>query len=175
MLTKYNNNESITRTGIILYTYNPRQPKNIQFLMGIDQNSRDLCDFGGGRKTNENVLESALRELSEETRGIFGSEITTETIRKSSILTNKVNEIIFFVYVDPKWIDIAEHKFMEAKNNGIDTELCYNELSGLVWIDAEEFYRLFNSKGNRRIWSKLGKFIKYNTTRDQLEALSVVR
>src|SRR5437762_557673 len=67
-----------SRSGVIVYTV---YKNKTYFILGIDTKSGDITDFAGGVSLKkENVLEGGLRELAEESLGIFG-EISVEEIK----------------------------------------------------------------------------------------------
>ena len=56
------------------------------FCLGIDSNFGDLTDFGGGMKKNETFINCGLRELEEESKGVFG-EIKEDIPQKTKKVT----------------------------------------------------------------------------------------
>ena len=62
--------KNIKGAGVLIYSFDKK--RNIVFLLGKEnytfnsQKANKYCDFGGGRKGNESVLETAVREFDEE-------------------------------------------------------------------------------------------------------------
>ncbi|SRR6266496_789528 len=97
-----------SRAGAIVYVLY----KNMMyFISGIDTDSGDITDFSGGIKyKRETFLDGGLRELEEESLGIFG-KITPDEI-KNFLAVYDDNNIIIFIRLD---IDIIA-KYKEFKN-----------------------------------------------------------
>jgi hypothetical protein len=77
------------------------------FCLGIDSTYGTLTDFGGKVKRNEDSVSGSLRELNEESYGIF--KLKKEDVKDSVIIYN--NEIsILFVKIDLE-IDAFEANF----------------------------------------------------------------
>jgi len=93
------------RAGAIIYTL---YKNKIQFVLGKDTDSGDATDFAGGIAIKtENGLAGGLRELTEESLGIFG-KITAEEI-KNCIAVYDADNLIMFI---PIHIDITK-KYQE--------------------------------------------------------------
>lgn len=95
------------RSGVIIYTI---YKGKLYFILGVDSKSGDITDFGGGvafKSRGENGITGGLRELKEESLGIFGT-INSNEIGKCLALYDK-NTIIIFV---PLKIDL-QSKYME--------------------------------------------------------------
>jgi len=82
--------------------------KKLTFIAGIDYESGDITDFAGGVSVKtENGLIGGLRELTEESLGIFG-KINPEEIKNCIAVYDEDNLIIFI----PIRIDVSK-KYQE--------------------------------------------------------------
>lgn len=80
------------RAGVIVYTFHKHKTF---FILGIDTKSGDVTDFAGGVSfKKEDPLSGGLRELMEESLGIFGNIRVDEIINCISVY-DKENLIIF--------------------------------------------------------------------------------
>lgn len=149
------------RAGVIPYTtYNSK----LYFLLGVDRSTRELTDFGGGKKATESMIEAALRELNEESCKIFDGIVTLEQLKFSPVVTTKDKTIaIFFVRVDPKWIDIAEKTFVENQQKFQDIKK-YNELVGVKWVEQERFKLIAFDRRSHCMWKRIQNILRWNTT-----------
>ena len=60
------------RGGVIVYT---RVDDKLYFCFGIDRDTQEMTDFGGGigyKSRDKNIITGSLREFSEESLGVFG-------------------------------------------------------------------------------------------------------
>lgn len=87
------------RSGIIPYFIDNNNTKS--FILGIDNKYMEYTDFGGGKKLNENVIQTALRELNEECLGIFNQQINIQ----NSIVVEQQGLFIFFVKITGNFIE----------------------------------------------------------------------
>lgn len=157
----------ISRAGIIPYCIWKNQ---IYILMGIDKDSGDLSDFGGGVKLKENFTSAAIREFNEETCGIFRNNITKEHLFKSPVVINKItkdyeyspNHAIYFVEISNQYLDCAENLF-ERRSRKFKYDNDCNEMTGLKWLTQDEFRDNIYGK-SQLIWSRIKKHILENTT-----------
>ena len=63
-----------TRASVLPYVIkNDGNQRKIYFLFGIDRETGDITDLGGGVKRDEFSLEAGLREFREESDEIFGT------------------------------------------------------------------------------------------------------
>ena len=129
-----------SRSGAIVYTL---YKNKIYFILGIDTKSGDITDFGGGVSLKrEDVITGGLRELSEESLGIFGNISKDEV--KNCLAVYDENNIIIFIRID---IDITS-KYHEFKSR----LKCVNnpEVKDIKFYDKKNFIDLFegNSVGN---------------------------
>jgi hypothetical protein len=142
------------RSGAIIYTH---YCGKTYFCVGQDSIYGDLTDFSGGKKQNETVIEAGLRELEEESLGVFG-KITTSDVRESMGFYC-TNMLIMFIRRD---VDIAKTKkeFAEslqkklAKTSPGDSI----EVNDIVWLETKEFVDILNGKG-RRIYSRVKRIL----------------
>jgi len=123
------------RAGVIIYTDNP----NRKFCMGIDREYGEITDFGGGvsYKKDGNALEGALRELNEESLGVFG-EIPLDSLSKSIVVYND-SILIVFIKVPTLHID----SIMKAFNEKVHFK---SEVSSLIMMSEREFRDLIQSR-----------------------------
>jgi hypothetical protein len=102
---------TITRAGVIPYTIIPAdvdstpqlklasKESSLWFAVGIDADFTELTDFGGYYKNSrETVVQTAARELAEESMGFF-SNIHESTIKSSPVVTDG-STCIFFAKID---------------------------------------------------------------------------
>lgn len=146
------------RAGVIPYTvHNDR----LYFLFGRDYKTGEICDFGGGRKKNETSKDTAIREFKEETNGIFSKLYSDTCFDRAVKVVCKLprpKNMIFFLPVKPKWINIAKSEFMQ--NNKHPNK----EITTLVWIDEYQYERLVYKRTSKlKIWEKLRYFLWYYT------------
>lgn len=156
--------KDINRAGVIPYTY---YKNKLYFLCGIDNKTRDLCDFGGGFKKNENVFITAIRELNEESCEILGRVVSPNNLINSIALYYKKN-VLFFLYIPDTWLNDAERLFYYSKFKlrGIKK---YNELIGIKWVNEDDFMDIIYNNNNRCFWSKIKKTISNSINWDKLK------
>lgn len=121
-----------SRSGAIIYTV---YKNRLYFILGEDTPTGEITDFAGGVSfKKENFLDGGLRELTEESLGIFG-EISADEI-KNFLAVYDENTIILFIRLD---IDIiAKHKeFKERVKCVINPEV-----KDLKILDKQNFIAL---------------------------------
>ncbi len=126
------------RSGVIIYT---RKNNKTFFCLGVDADSKDLTDFGGGVTKDETVVEGGLRELKEESQGIFGA-ISVEEI-ENTISFCSYNMAIIFI---PKDVDMD--KITKDFNSKIEKTENF-EVSGIKWLDTEELLESIHGRGKK--------------------------
>lgn len=94
------------RAGVIVYTdveSAHTKKKSRYYFLGVDTQSRELTDFGGGvqYKIKETPIEAALREFAEESLCCFG-KIDDQNLLNSTVVYGE-NMMIIFI---PMQIDI---------------------------------------------------------------------
>lgn len=159
-------NASIRRAGVVVYTW---RNNRFWFCLGIDKKTRDLSDFGGGRKRYESPIECAYREFTEETCGVFSECVPSiNTLRDSFVLVGRTN-IVCWVYVKPEWIDRAEAMFSTLRGSNHFQHRRHLEHLGVKWLIEDHFW--IYAFGSRRycMWSFLQDFLRSNTTSLELK------
>lgn len=137
-----------TRGGVILYTI--RNGK-LLFGFGLDKNYEELTDFSGGisYKRDTNALIGALRELREETLGIYN--VSAEDVQNSIALYDK-HHLVLFLYTTSNPEDIKN----EFKTRYEEVEK--SELKDIVWITEEELQKAIRLK-SQHIYIRLLNFL----------------
>lgn len=148
------------RSGAILYT---KQKGKTYFCMGSDSSYGDLTDFAGGVRKGETIITGGLRELKEESLGVFG-EIKESDVQDSiCFYTN--NMLIMFIYLPlldmEKSKELFKLKASEEKKGKI-------EVSKLVWLEKKEMVECVNGKG-LKMYSRVKKILSKVT--DLISAL----
>lgn len=132
------------RAGVIIYTIYNNQ---LYFGLGVDTNSAELTDFGGGvsykDNRDKNVIYGALREFEEETLGIFG-EINYNDYFNCMALYNNNNLIIFkLMDVNPVLVrNLFLHQYDLSIKNNILPEVC-----DIKWLTSTEFKEIISKRG----------------------------
>lgn len=132
------------RAGVIIYTIFNNQ---IYFGLGVDTNSGELTDFGGGvsykDNRDKNVILGALREFEEETLGIF--KISFDDVLDSTVIYNNNILIIFkLMVIDP---DMTRNVFLYqhdlSMKNNVLPEVC-----DIKWVTPTEFKEIIAKRGS---------------------------
>lgn len=160
----FQNSRSI-RAGVIPFTI---KNNYLYFLLGIDRETRELTDFGGGVKITESMVDAAYREFFEESCRLFCNDISKNDVTRSVAITNGVqNTAIFFVYIDSTWLQRAESEF-----NGCQRKLPkvkkYNELIGVKWVNEQDFKSMAFDKCNQCMWKRIQNILCENTSWNEL-------
>lgn len=142
-------NKFAQRSGVVPYVV---FGNTIYFLFGIDKNTKELTDFGGGVKKGEDVLTGALREFREETSRVFMTMYNVEKLKKGISLINQ-DMCIIFVRLNGEQFKYGIEQFKTKKNAEIDKFYCMRE---------DLLVKLLNSKNKEMIkmWDKIYKFLK---------------
>jgi len=137
--------EKHVRSGIIVYTH---YKGKTYFCLGNDSIYGDLTDFGGGVKKEENVIEGGLRELKEESQGVFG-ELKYENI-KNSIAFYTTNMIIMFIKLNVNMKEVKNNFLYKLREKyGPDPKPEMMEVSNIFWIDTEDLLKSIEGQGLR--------------------------
>jgi hypothetical protein len=145
------------RSGAIIYTHWKGQT---YFCLGVDSDYGDLTDFAGGvKKTdvdangNTSVIIGGLRELREESLGVFG-DLTPEDVADDIVFWSNNMAIIFIeLAVNPFEI---QKEFMKRFSNHADKKNL--EVSELRWLTLEDFRDSILSRGER-LYSRVRKIL----------------
>jgi len=146
------------RAGIIPYII---REDEILFAFGLDSKFRELTDFGGGisYKKDKTAVVGALRELKEESLGIFG-DLKPKDLENSFVVYNLEMMIVFYlIEADPRGKNNLFHERLKAEKN---PEVC-----DVVWLDEEELRRSLDPKSRiiylrvRRLLAEAGNFYDY--------------
>jgi hypothetical protein len=140
------------RSGVIVYTH---YKGKTYFCLGIDSAYGDLTDFAGGVKKDETVIEGGLRELEEESQGIFG-KITPSEVQNCTTFYSS-NMLIIFIRRD---VDMEKIKrdFLSRVNKKEPNTNKEIEVSNIVWLESKDFLDSINSKG-RRLYSRVRRIL----------------
>lgn len=104
----------IKRVSIIPYIV--EQSGVVYFLLGIDSIYGELTDCGGMRRKTETIVETGIRELSEETMGIVDLMNKKEEVKNNSYVIYKNERIILFYKIDKN----EQNKYGFPKKTHID-------------------------------------------------------
>ena len=148
-----------TRSGVIIFT---KKDGKTYFALGVDSIYGDLTDFSGGVRCKcETILEGGLRELEEESLGVFG-KLSVEDVKECMGFYSN-NMLIMFVKRD---IDMEEckktfgerlqKKMCEKKNDDKDGENI--EVNQIVFLDTKEFLDSIQGRG-RRLYSRVRRIL----------------
>lgn len=150
------------RSAVVPFVVNNGE---IHFLFGIDQQSGEITDFGGGIKKNEIILESAIREFKEETKEIFeDTHITVEDLLTLITLIGKSTCTVFYP-LGQIWFTEANRIFQSVDDGNMPQ--CNMEVSGLVWLTMEDILKVSNDglimNGVRyKMWKRLAGYYRRN-------------
>ena len=144
------------RAGAIIYTH---EGNKTYFCLGIDTQSGNLTDFGGGVKKGETIVEGGLRELEEESEGIFGT-INTDDIL-NTVTFHCHNMAIMFI---PLKVDRNEmiRTFKTRVRVNPTPEVC-----NIVWLTTDELLESIHGRG-KKLYNRVQRLLSKvtNTIRE---------
>lgn len=160
-----------TRAGVIMYG---SYQGTVYIGLGIDANSHELTDFGGGvdYKVDPDAIVGGLREFQEETLGIF-QPLTPADVPKSVVLCDSKNLVIFVhVPMTPDAISSAFNaayaKRVDSNNQIRDRKAMFNEINtndlydpemcGITWLTMADFQACVLTPG--RVYARVQQFLK---------------
>lgn len=151
------NNTKPFRGGFIIYTV---VNGVMYFGLGLDRDTHDLTDFGGGIKDDPNCVLGAIREFQEESLDIFEG-INFEAVKDCLAVVNKFNLIIF--------IHINEHPNEISRRFNEKHELAKDlnpEVCGITWLTKMEFRQSISEQGIifvrvKNFLNEAGEFLNY--------------
>ena len=138
------------RSGAIIYTH--FQGKTY-FALGQDSFYSDLTDFSGGKKQGESIIEGGLRELEEESLGVFNKISVTDVKECMGFHTN--NMLIMFIHLDVNMQRIVEEFDKRLGEKGENENL---EVNQIVWVEKSDFLNIIDGKG-RRLYSRVRRLL----------------
>lgn len=116
------------RGGVILYCI---KGGVTYFGFGVDRKYTELTDFAGGirYKNDHNVIHGSLRELDEETLGLY--KVNDSEVQDSVAIYDKHNLILFLkVFDDP--IEVTRNFQEKYQNSTI------SEITAIMWVTTKE-------------------------------------
>lgn len=130
------------RAGVILFsTTHDGGRETLWFGLGTDSQSHDLTDFGGGvsyTRMRETAVQGALRELKEETLGIFGTLEPSDVAECPALLDAAMLLIFVRVPVHPQ-AAAAAFQDSYARERREQPEVC-----SLQWVTLAELRDLIS-------------------------------
>ncbi len=154
------NKKRFQRAGIIPYIIE----NGIKYYcMGIDTKFKNLTDFGGGCGKSEYFLQAAIRELNEESLGIFNISDFDEVKRSSSCTYDDTVIVVFY-----ELKDIDKNKIILEFNKRLN-DINSPEISKILWIQEEILKQIIDMKEDSikiddveypRVYSRIKNLIK---------------
>ena len=151
---------NVVRAGVIPYVVVGSQ---IMFCLGVDRETSDLTDFGGGFKDSDgSPLGAALREFKEESKGVFGPENYQLTALDNSLCLIQTmgyrqgvvrHMLIVLLEVEGRFLNLSEDTFRELVLTSKD------EVSAIQWCTENAFADLVYSARVTRLYSRVKNFI----------------
>jgi ADP-ribose pyrophosphatase YjhB (NUDIX family) len=134
---------SSPRAGIIPYI---KVDGQLYFLIGVDRQTGEYADMGGGLKKDENIVSCAIRELEEETKKL----ICFMDFKKISVgIWERSNCILFCELLNLEIFNTIVKDFAQSKLKGTE----YEEMSSLVWLTTDQLkYHIYSE--HSKMWSK---------------------
>lgn len=136
------------RAGAIIYTKINGQ---CYFCLGIDTQSGNLTDFGGGVKKGETIIEGGLRELEEESQGVFGKIDPVDIV--DTLTFNTYNMSITFIPLNVKPDEITTI-FNEKISSQEKTEVC-----NIIWLTKDELLECIHGRGKKKLYVRVRKLL----------------
>ena len=178
-----------SRASVLPYVIkNVGKRRKIYFLFGIDRDTGDITDLGGGVKRDEFSLEAGLREFREESDEIFGTLYDRPNDYLRDIAISSSDMCVLFVPLDVEWYDKAVNLFEQRKRepfpsvDGNGKKKSHCEIERLVWIDEDSFLDMIRSRSGlcrlqdvskHQLWSRLQKFYRRKMNGELREALKM--
>ena len=138
------------RSGAIIYTH--FQGKTY-FALGQDSVYGDLTDFSGGKKQGESIIDGGLRELEEESLGVFGKISVSDVKDCMGFYTN--NMLIMFIHLDVNMQRIVEEFDRRLGEREGSENL---EVDQIIWFEKSDFINSIEGKG-RRLYSRVRRLL----------------
>lgn len=151
---------NIIRAGVIPYVVIGNR---VMFCLGVDKETQELTDFGGGVRENDgDAVTAALREFREESKGVFGEENYQKEAYTNSLCLvkqfswrNKPNQhmMIILQQVDESYLNQSEDSFADLPL------LPRDEVSAILWCHENVFRELVYTPQITRMYSRVKRFI----------------
>lgn len=152
------------RSGAVVYT---TYADRILLLMGVDTDSGDVTDFGGGVKIKhgEGPLDAAVRELKEESYGVLGEIKKSDISDHLAIYTDELMIIFIHITFDVDAIMI-EFNFRRDKMDK-------PEVDSLILMNIDQFKNLVKggSVNDRVMYSKVKEVLQGAISKNFMEYL----
>jgi hypothetical protein len=139
------------RCGVIPYSYDEKTG-TIWICLGIDKNSGDFTDYGGGRKKNENAVTAASREFREETEGVFDLSFYHRD-HKYLVASNKNSAVIF----QPLKILGERQDVAEAIEKRLNEK---SEMSGVIWLPFDQFEKIITTTTKPMLYTPVKELMR---------------
>lgn len=131
---------------------------NIWFALGVDARFGELTDCGGFRGRLESIVDTAVRELQEESMGIFNfsSSAGRIKIQNSPAIVGEKSCIVFVEIDNPLnfgFPDKLPHAFMCSRSSFLNRRVAKSclENSLMYWLSAEDLMGLATERRYRRL------------------------
>lgn len=159
-------NRSQTRCGILPYII---LNEKYYICFGKDHKSGDYTDFGGGVHKGEEPLQCAIREFSEESRGVFG-KISIEDLQGCTCMYNK-KMLIVIINIFAKSnlgspLDLIKNSLSDFRSMSYIPEdhrsdPKYNEIKAISWISEDIIKDVFIDNGySIKVYTRVRKFLR---------------
>lgn len=140
------------RSGAILYT---QEKGETYFCLGVDTESGNLTDFGGGVKRGETIIEGGLRELEEESQGVFG-KMGIEGVKDETVF-HSYNMAIMFIKVN-----VDREKILESFKTKI-RENPSPEVCDILWMSKSDLLESIHGRG-KKLYIRVRKLLSRVTS-----------
>jgi hypothetical protein len=172
------------RAGFVPYTM---RKGVLYFLLARHRETGELGDLGGGVRQYEGALQAGLRELDEETHGLFNVDIVNANDLTSKIaLIDKGNKMsVIFWPISPEWINSAPLEFQKRREQYLSSKSYRkqnDEISELVWLDELAFKLLIFGRQrahdhphtHNELWQKVKNFFQQCYNSETSDALKII-
>lgn len=130
----------------------------LHFLLGIDAQTGDITDLGGGVKKDERSLEACFRELTEETLGSLRCIVSSSNDFMLCPCAKTKTMCCIFVYIPERYHLNVLDRFNKARR--MATLLRKRvEIKGLVWVSVKKFIVYLDDR-NTGMWDKIKPFYR---------------
>ncbi|SNW62908.1 Diadenosine tetraphosphate (Ap4A) hydrolase [Orpheovirus IHUMI-LCC2] len=141
---------SVMRGGIIPIV-------NDVYGFGVSTLYNELSDFGGGLKRIEDRIIGALRELFEESLGVFGN-ITIDQIPNDSVVVYDNYMFIIFLPIQGQTTEYYSSQYLDALNRRPDPSK--EEVSSIIWLTFEGMNQCVTGFGPYKVYNLIIPAIK---------------